>query len=411
MGRTGDANNFLARQKLNMKIAVVVSHPIQHFCPQYVSWAEIPGVELQVFFASMLGLKKYVDPNFKQEISWSNLQIDRFNHIFLNGEKIIVPDKNLDAPGLDRALTEFSPQVVIGYGYYQRLQRRAYSWARKNKVPVAYISDSEMRQKRSIWKALLKYPFLRWYFSKIDFFLTVGNANESFYLYYGVPSDKFIRMHFPIDIASYSESYKKRIELRKKIRSLFDIAKDEIVLCVVGKLVQWKSQSHIIQALTKLEKGNIKYRLFVLGSGPDLDKLKDEASALSTGTIIFPGFVDIAELPAYYAATDIYVHPAEIEPHSIAISEAIYMGCPVVISDRCGSYGESDDVEEHKNGVVFPYGNIDSLAQQIALLASNDGIRQIYSEVSHQLAVEFQHRAHHAAIRAITLKLLHDPHD
>ena len=44
-----------------LKIAIVVSHPIQHFCPQYVSFAKNKDIELKVFFGSALGHKKYTD--------------------------------------------------------------------------------------------------------------------------------------------------------------------------------------------------------------------------------------------------------------------------------------------------------------------------------------------------------------
>jgi hypothetical protein len=60
------------------KIALVVSHPIQHFCPQYVSFAKNKHVDFKVFFGSMLGYKKYYDLNFKKEISWSDLRIEDF---------------------------------------------------------------------------------------------------------------------------------------------------------------------------------------------------------------------------------------------------------------------------------------------------------------------------------------------
>ena len=118
-----------------LKIALVVSHPIQHFCPQYVCFAENKEIEFKVFFASALGFKKYTDPSFKKEISWDNLNLDQFQHEFLNGEKVIKVDKNIDAISLNTALDQFSPQLVIGYGYFQRLQRRAKKWANKNKIP------------------------------------------------------------------------------------------------------------------------------------------------------------------------------------------------------------------------------------------------------------------------------------
>ena len=71
------------------RIAIVISHPIQHFCPQYVSFSENPNIILKVFFASTLGYKKYKDLNFDQEISWGNLNLDKFDHTFLNGEALL----------------------------------------------------------------------------------------------------------------------------------------------------------------------------------------------------------------------------------------------------------------------------------------------------------------------------------
>ena len=169
-----------------VNIAIVVSHPIQHFCPQYASFAQNKNCILKVFFGSALGLKKYVDENFKEEISWDNLQLEKFDHIFLNGEAVLQAGKDLDAVNLEDELSLFQPGLVICYGYFQKLQRRAYRWATRNKVPLAFISDSELRHKRNQLKQFIKSIFLRNYFSRISFFLAVGNANESFYLKYGV---------------------------------------------------------------------------------------------------------------------------------------------------------------------------------------------------------------------------------
>src|ERR1017187_5570812 len=84
------------------RIGIVVSHPIQHFCPQYVSFAENKNITLKVFFGSALGYRKYVDLNFKKEIAWGNLNLDKFDHVFLNGEEVIQADKNLDAKNLEK---------------------------------------------------------------------------------------------------------------------------------------------------------------------------------------------------------------------------------------------------------------------------------------------------------------------
>lgn len=388
-----------------LRIAIVISHPIQHFCPQYVSFTENRGIEFKVFFASTLGYKRYTDVNFGKEISWDNLQLDKFEHIFLNGEVLLQPDKNLDAPSLNDRLDEYNPHMIFTYGYFQKLQRRAYNWALKNKVAIAYISDSELRHKRNPAKEILKSIFLRNYFSKIDLFLTMGDANEDFYKKYGVADHKMLRMHYPIDFVAYQKSYDQKELLRDKIRDEYCLNENEIVITVVGKLVKWKNQDHIIEAMKLLESEGIFLALFILGSGEMREQWEQKSKGLEKSKVFFPGFVNIADLPSYYAATDIYVHPACLEPHSVAVSEAIMMGCPVILSDRCGSYGNEDDVQEEKNGYVFEFGHIEELAHKIKLLAMNDERRKRFSNYSHQAAVAFQERSHFGIIENILKEL------
>jgi glycosyltransferase involved in cell wall biosynthesis len=388
-----------------LKIAIVVSHPIQHFCPQYVSFAANEKVQLKVFFGSALGYKKYTDKNFKQEISWGNLNLHKFDHVFLNGEAVLPSDKNLDAPSLEKELLDFAPQLLIVYGYFQALQRRAYRWAVKNKVPLAYISDSELRHRSNLLKDRIKSIYLRHYFSKIAYFLTVGNANEAFYTRHGVSNSKMIRMHFPIDVEQYRKSYHEKKSLRSAIRRQYDIAENETVLSVVGKLSPWKNQDHLIKAIHLLEEQGIYVKAFILGSGLQEEAWKKKAAALQHSKIYFPGFVSIETLPAYYASTDIYVHPASLEPHSIAVSEAIYMGCPVIISSRCGSYGVDDDVQEGKNGTVFTFADIKQLAQKIkGLMADKESLHQ-WGDYAHETAVAFQHHAHHIILETLISRL------
>lgn len=388
------------------RIALIVSHPIQHFCPQYVSFATNKNVTFKVFFGSALGSKKYYDPNFKKEISWNNLNLDQFDHCFLNGELALPSDGKLDALSLDNELKLFRPDLLIIYGYYQKLQRRAHRWALKNKVKLAYISDSELRHKRNKWKEFAKYFFIKSYFSKIDYFLSVGDANEEFYQQYGVSKDKMIRMHFPIDLRYFSARFAEKANLRIGIRERYYITENQIVLSVVGKLVPWKNQDHIIDAMKVLEREGIYVCLFILGSGEMLETWKVKSELLKSSVVHFTGFVSPEELPAYYAATDIYVHPASIEPHSIAISEAIYMGCPIVLSDVCGSHGESDDVQEGRNGFVYEFGNIQMLASAIRRLVQSDNNRSAFSQMSHQLGVKHQFISHFRSFEEIVNKAI-----
>lgn len=380
------------------RIAIVVSHPIQHFCPQYVSFAENKNISLKVFFGSALGFKKYNDINFKQQISWGNLALEKFDHVFLNGDSVIQADKHLDAATLEKELELYQPDLVFVYGYFQKLQRRAYHWSVKNKIPIAYVSDSELRHHRNLFKDWIKSVFLRRYFSKVSYFLSMGDANEAFYKKYGVSEEKIIRMHYPIDVVQYSHSYQVKHLLRNKIREQYAIAEEETVITVVGKLAPWKNQDHLIEAMKLLEKEECFIHLFMLGSGNMKEAWAEKAGQLTKSKVHFTGFVTIEDLPAYYAAADIYVHPASLEPHSVAISEAIYMGCPVILSDRCGSYGDTDDVQVGKNGYVYPFGNIPDLVEKLKQLIKEKETREEFGKYSHKIAFKFQNNSHHVIL-------------
>src|SRR6185312_4854646 len=252
-------------ERSKIRVAIVVSHPIQHFCPQYASFAQNRNIELKVFFGSTLGLKKYMDINFQEEISWGNIHLNKFDHLFLNGDELLQADKNLDAPSLEVELNNFRPNLVFTYGYFQKLQRRAKRWAIKNKIKTGYISDSELLHIRESRKEFLKRIYLRHYFSKINYFLTIGNANENFYKKYKVPEEKLLLMHHPIDFDAYEKSYLQKDVLRKIRREFYGINENEITLCVVGKLVKWKNKDHIIDAMKLLEEQELYMNLFILG--------------------------------------------------------------------------------------------------------------------------------------------------
>jgi glycosyltransferase involved in cell wall biosynthesis len=388
-----------------LRVALVVSHPIQHFCPQYESFARCSEIVFKVFFGSALGYKKYFDPAFGQEISWGNINLEKFDHQFMNDGAVIQSMPDLDAPELPDALDAFAPDVVITYGYFQKVQRRAKEWALTNRVKLAYISDSEMSQKRHRLKELVKYFLVKKYFSKIDYFLFVGQANFQYYTKHGVRKDQLIEMHFPIDVNQYSNSLVQRSLLRSKIRQRYALGADDKVLAVVGKLSPWKNQNHIISAMSMLEQEGIVMTLLMIGSGEMKESWQAEAASLTRSKVHFTGFVNIEELPGYYAAADLYVHPASVEPHSIAISEAIFMGCPVILSDRCGSYGLGDDVEDGVNGYVYNFGNIRQLADKIKQITGNPSLAEKFGIESHRRAQRYQQRAHEGAIKDLASRV------
>ncbi len=382
---------------MTRRIAVVVSHPIQHFCPQYSSWARLPGIDLKVFFASRHGLDPYVDKNFGVTVQWKGIALD-FPHDFLVGASERTPDSGMDCDELDASLEAFSSDVVVVYGYIQPLQRRAMRWAKRRKRRLLMIADSELRGRRSLIRSLAKRIVLPRIFDQVDAFLTVGDANEQYYRHYGVDDRRLVRCSFPIDVAAFDGALKSRDSIRVNLRSSLGIAQDELVILCAGKLVSWKRQMDLVH-LSNLFRGLGRNATVILaGTGPDEAVLRSSADHVGVGGVLFAGFVSPEILINYYIASDIYVHCSEIEPHSLAISEAIYSSMPVVLSDRCGSYGPSDDVRPGLNGFFYRCGDVAALAGAVDAVVAQDATRQGMSNNSREIAIANQSLAHGKAL-------------
>ncbi len=102
-----------------------------------------------------MGLEKYVDPNFKKEISWGNLDLSSFQHEFLNDRRNLPSNAELDAPDLEKQLSIFAPDIVVTYGYFQKLSRRAYRGRIRRGFPLLISQIASFGTGRVVGRNLL----------------------------------------------------------------------------------------------------------------------------------------------------------------------------------------------------------------------------------------------------------------
>ena len=96
------------------------------------------------------------------------------------------------------------------------------------------------------------------------------------------------------------------------------------------------------------------------GDGPARPSL--ERLAAARDDVYFLGFLDRAELPAFYASLDVFAFPSPIETQGLVALEAIACGTPVVAVDD-GALSET--VTHGDTGYHFPPGEIDGFEAAI----------------------------------------------
>ncbi|GAA5147577.1 hypothetical protein GCM10023340_20200 [Nocardioides marinquilinus] len=358
-----------------MKLVVLVSHPIQHFCPQYRSLAERSDVDLTVVFGSLKGAEPYHDAGFGRQVSWGAGLLEGFDWR-------IAPNNRAVASALD----DLAPDHLVIYGYAEPISRAAWRWAWRRDVSIAYVADSEDRHDAA--KGLrepLKALVIRRLFRRVSTFLSVGDANEEYYLARGVPQDRIVRMHFPISPAMLG-----RDEAQTELRAELGVHPEALVVLNVGKFETRKRQRDLVETARRFTPRDL--HLLMAGSGDELEACRELAA--DAPNITFLGFVPPGGLVQLYRGSDVYAHVSSYDPHPLAVSEAAASGCALVVADTTGSWGTHDDVAPYETGLVVRCGQIDELAAALGALAANRPWAAAMGTAARARAERFQRRSH-----------------
>ncbi|HYS71615.1 MAG TPA: glycosyltransferase family 4 protein, partial [Thermoplasmata archaeon] len=119
------------------------------------------------------------------------------------------------------------------------------------------------------------------------------------------------------------------------IRGRWDLAPDERAVLLVGRVVPHKGIEHLVEAARSLDHA----RVVIVGDGPFLPEVRRLAATFGVGDrIVFQGKVPFHDLPAYYAACDVFALPSvsRLEAFGIVALEAMATAKPVVVTDIPG---------------------------------------------------------------------------
>jgi len=372
------------------RLAVVISHPIQHFAPLFRDLGNVPELELRVFYCCDWGIADYTDPGFGQTFKWDVPLLDGYDYEFLPIDKR--PSDlgffSIDNPTVGQRLGDFSPDAVWIHGYSHRTSWRTYLWALKHRRKILYFGDSELLSPRGIKARLFKRAVLPYFFSRCDAFLTIGDNNEAYYRHYGVPDRRMFRGSFPVDIARFRDSA-NAISKEERIvrRQHHGLHSNALVALFSGKLIDIKRPLDLVAAVHRLRYEIPSLQALILGSGPLEGKIREQIRGYGlSDRVILTGFVNQSQIPSVLHLGDILTMCSERDPHPLAVTEAMSVGNAIIASDRVGCVGPTDAAREGQNALIYRCGQIEEICECIRTLHNNRDLLQRFQSRSIELA-------------------------
>lgn len=303
------------------------------------------------------------------ERSWERPNTDRFKLITLvNDIYENIPPRTFVKRTVD-ALREASPDCIVICGYGHPAMRAAARWAKSaTRVSTVLLSESQhVDLKRSMLKELVKGAWI----NKFCDAAFVGGSSAALYLQnLGFPGERIWRGYNVVD-NSYFDSGAD-IFRADAVRLREQLGLPCRFFLYVGRFSEEKNLIRLIKAYRTYlsDKGADAWGLVMVGSGPQEKELRTMAGALGLDQVIWPGFVQIDELPKYYALASGLVLPSAREPWGLVVNEAMASGLPVLVSASCGC--ALDLVVPGINGRLFDPCRESDIARAMNWLSSGD---------------------------------------
>jgi glycosyltransferase involved in cell wall biosynthesis len=181
--------------------------------------------------------------------------------------------------------------------------------------------------------------------------------------------------------------------------ALPDVAPGTVVIGSVGSLITRKANDHLLRAAAAVcERSAVPFRLLLVGDGPERPALEAMTRQLKLmDRVTFAGFQKVP-LP-WVAAMDILVLASAKEGLPRNILEAMLLGKPVIASDVVGS---RELVRPELTGLLYPYGDVDALAQHLQRLLESADERRRFGEAGRAVVLnEYAIENYVAGVEAI----------
>lgn len=364
--------------KNKVRLAYLVSHPIQYQTPLLRRIAQEPDIELTVFFGSDFSVRGYRDDGFGVDVQWDIPLLDGYNYEFLPslrdiGTQTFASPLNYGIfSRLRGSRTRPGFDVLWIHGYAMVNSLYAMLAAKALGIPVLIRGDMWLHDRpRSALTLLLKKLFFEILKNLVEGVLSVGSRNDAYWQHYlGDTVPRFL-MPYAVDNAYFQQRSLEARTSRGDLRRRLNLEDGRPVILFASKLQGPKRCDDLLAAYKNLlnqADASLPY-LVIVGDGPDRARLEEWVRVNGLNDVRFCGFRNQSELPGFFDLASVLVFPTRYEAWGLIVNEVMNAARAVILSDTSGC--QPDLVTDGVEGCVFPVGDVTALTAALRRVLAN----------------------------------------
>jgi glycosyltransferase involved in cell wall biosynthesis len=356
-----------------IRLAILVSHPIQYFSPLYRALAQQPEIDLTVLYCSRMGLGNKFDPGFGELLNWDVPLLEGYESKFLRNDFKDSGPLSFFQPLNTSVIWELSTQrydVLWVHGHFLLTNWLAMIMARVVGTKVLLRSESNLENlKRDRFSFFLRRNIIRLLFKTVDGFLYIGTRNKAYLKEFQVPDSRLFFVPYTVDNQYFQKLAEFYVPTRKALQEKFGILDDRPVILFIGKLIEKKQPLLLLEAFRRLRLEQ-PCAMLIVGNGDMRLTIENMIVDKQIPDVKITGFINQSEIAQAYVSSNVLVLPSGWgETWGLVINEGMNFRLPIVASDQVGC--TDDLVKPGENGYLFDHRSVDDLVDKLRTLLSD----------------------------------------
>ena len=176
-------------------------------------------------------------------------------------------------------------------------------------------------------------------------------------------------------------------DARQNFRARFGIDTARPVALFVGRVAHEKNIAFLLDVVDLARESVPDILLVIAGEGPALAALRKSVHDRGLdGSVQFIGYLDRkTDLPACYAAADVFVFASRTETQGLVLLEAMAAGLPVVALAEMGTV----DILGARRGALVPDDNPALFAESLTRVLRDPNLRRVLGREGRSYAAEW----------------------